>query len=36
LTTWELAQALPPEHLRILVFTWTILTAQRDDPRTSS
>jgi hypothetical protein len=33
LTTWELAQALPPEHLRVLVFTWTILTSQRDDPR---
>ena len=33
LTTWELAQALPPEHLRVVVFTWTILTSQRDDPR---
>ena len=31
LTRWEIAQALPPHHLRILAFTWTILASQEHD-----
>lgn len=30
---WEIANPLPPEHVRLAVFSYTILETQKDDPK---
>ncbi|MBN1763768.1 MAG: hypothetical protein JW860_00795 [Sedimentisphaerales bacterium] len=29
---WEIAHPLPPEHLRLAIFSYTILHSQKDKP----